>query len=158
VNSKYPARIRALIFSAVALSAVAAQAQEQQKSPAERQVEYRQAVFDVLASNSGPLNQMAQGRMPFDAAVAAKKSERVAQIARFLDDAFPATSQGVADSKAKPEIWTKSDDFKKDFDSLVSKADALAAAGKTGDQAKIKAATTDLQGACKACHDDFRAK
>ena len=158
MNPTFSAPMRALIVGAVALSAVAAQAQEQQKSPGERAVEYRQAVFTVMASNFGPVNNMASGKAPYDAASVTKHSQRAAEMAKMLDDAFPADSDGVAKTKAKPEIWKKSDDFKKDYQSLVDKTDALAAAAKSGDQAKVKTAANDVAGACKACHDDFRAK
>lgn len=69
---------------------------------------------------------------------------------------FPAGSD-KGDTKAKPEIWTKFDDFKGKAAGFGTAAENLAAAAKSGDMNKLKAAFGAAGGACKACHDDYRA-
>ena len=143
---------------ALALVAVTASAEEPRKSPGERAVEYRQSVFTVLANNYGPVHMAADGKAPFNAADVQKRSERVAQIAKFLDDAFPDISNGAGQTEAKPEIWKNTADFQKQERLLVERSDALAVAAKTGDQAKVKAAADELGKSCHDCHEQFKKK
>ena len=58
-------------------------------TPAERAIEYRQAVFKIVAGNFGPLSQVAQGKAEFKPEVAAKQATRLSQIATFVGDAHP---------------------------------------------------------------------
>lgn len=69
---------------------------------------------------------------------------------------FPAGSD-KGDTKARPEIWAKFDDFKAKAGGLGTAGENLAAAAKSGDMNKLKAAFGAAGGACKACHDDYRA-
>lgn len=69
---------------------------------------------------------------------------------------FPAGSD-KGDTKAKPEIWAKFDDFKSKAANFGTAAENIAAAAKSGDMNKLKAAFGAAGGACKACHDDYRA-
>jgi cytochrome c556 len=57
---------------------------------------------------------------------------------------------------ARPEIWVKTAEFKKDADGLVTAAQNLEAAAKSGNLATIKTAAGGLGGACKTCHETFR--
>jgi len=159
-HSKFYARARTLLVGAIATAAVVvaadqAFAQGPKMTPGERAVKYRQAVYTVLAGNFGPVNAMATGKAPMNAAELTKRSERVAQIAKFLDEAFPPESNGVGNTDAKPEIWTNNAEFQKQLTALVEKSDALAAAAKTGDAAKIKSAAEETAGTCKSCHEKF---
>jgi len=129
-----------------------------QKSPGERQVEYRQSVFTVLAGNFGPLGAMAGGKAPFDAAEVQLRAPRVAAMAGMVGDAFPESSKDVGGTKAKPEIWADTAKFAAAVKELQSKSAALAtlvASDKTN-SAAFQKAVADLGGACKGCHDDFR--
>jgi len=144
-----------LTASAVAL---VAHAEEHRQTPGERAVEYRRGVYTVLAGNFGPVQAMAEGKMPFSAAAALKRAERAAQMAKMTDDAFPADSNGVGRTEAKPEIWKQPEEFQKQLQSLVEKTDALALAAKTGDQAKISATAKETAETCKSCHDKFKRR
>jgi cytochrome c556 len=129
-----------------------------QKSPGERQVEYRQAVYTVLAGNFGPLGAMAGGKAPFDAAEVQLRAPRVAAMAGMIGDAFPESSKDVGGTKAKPEIWTEPAKFAAAVKEIQTKTAALAtlvASDKTNSPAFQKA-VADVGAACKGCHDDFR--
>jgi cytochrome c556 len=129
-----------------------------QKSPGERQVEYRQAVFTVLAANFGPVAAEAGGKAPFDAAEIQLRVPRVAAMAGMVGDAFPDSSKDVGGTKAKPEVWTNAAKFAAAVKELQSKSAALAtlvASDKTNSPAFQKA-VGDVGAACKGCHDDFR--
>lgn len=69
---------------------------------------------------------------------------------------FPAGSD-KGDTKAKPAIWSNFDDFKAKSAAFGTAAENIAAAAKSGDMSKLKAAFGAAGGACKACHDDYRA-
>jgi len=129
-----------------------------QKSAGERQVEYRQSVFTVLAGNFGPLGAMAGGKAPYDAAEVQLRAPRVVAMAGMIADAFPDSSKGVADTKAKPEVWTDTAKFAAALKELQTKSAVLAtlvASDKTN-SAAFQKAVTDVGAACKGCHDDFR--
>ena len=163
MNATFSARLRVLLVGGLSVAAVVAPAhrayaEEARKSPGERAVEYRQALMTVLGSNFAALIEVAEGKAPYNAADVGKRAERVALLAQWADEAFPPESNGVANTKAKPEIWKQQADFQKDMQSLIDRSAALAAAAKLGDQAKLKPAAFDAARSCKACHDDFRAQ
>jgi cytochrome c556 len=129
-----------------------------QKSVGERQVEYRKAVYAVLSGNFGPLGAMAGGKAPYDAAEVQLRAPRVAAMAAMITDAFPESSKGVGDTKAKPEIWTDTAKFAAAVKEIQTKTAALAtlvASDKTN-SAAFQKAVGEVGGACKGCHDDFR--
>ncbi len=144
----------ALFVAVIALQS--SQAAEQTKGEAE--VDYRQSLYTVIGGNYHPLGAMAAGKMPFNAADAKLRAERVAFLTPMLKEAFPADSNGVGHTAAKPEIWTNRAEFDKLLQSLIDRSAALAAAANGGDEGKIKAAIEDTGKACKACHDKFRVK
>lgn len=150
---------------ALALAAAGTSIAYAQMKP-EDAIRARQSIMRVVALNFGPVAQMAGGKMPWnkDAFVAsALRLEAVWSMnpGRF----FPAGSdKAVAGAKiasfteAAPAIWSKPDDYKKAMDANGQAIAALAAAARSGDEGKMKAAVGDVGKACKACHDDFRAK
>ena len=56
-----------------------------------------------------------------------------------------------------PEIWKKPEDFTAAQKVLTDRAPKLLAAVKAKDPAGLRAAFKELGGACKNCHDTFRA-
>lgn len=60
-------------------------------------------------------------------------------------------------TRALPEIWSKSDDFTAAQKMLSDRAPKLLAAVKAKDVAGVQAAFKEVGGACKNCHDTFRA-
>ena len=84
-------------------------------TPAERAIEYRQAVYKVVAGNFGPLSQTAQGKADFKPESASKQAARLSQIATFVGDAYPDISK-EGKTRALPAIWSN----RKDFDQIVA--------------------------------------
>jgi cytochrome c556 len=144
------------LFAAVFALQLSQAATEQTKGEAE--VDYRQSLYTVIGGNFHPLGAMAEGKMPFNAADAKVRAERIAFLTPMLKEAFPADSNGVGHTHAKPEIWKDTAEFDKALQTLIDRSAALAAAANGGDEAKIKAAIQDTGKACKACHDKFRVK
>jgi cytochrome c556 len=126
-------------------------------SKAEQALKYRKSVYQVMVWNFGPLSAMAQGKMPYDAAEFATRAERVAALTPMLTEAYPAESQGVANSKLKPGMWSNRADFDAKLKDLIERSATLASVAKGGDLEQSKAAFFDTANACKACHDKYKA-
>ena len=148
-----------LAAATVAGLAVALPAAAQFQKP-EDAIKYRQSAFTVMAAHFGRVGAMAQGKVPFDAAAAATNGEIVAMMSKLPFAGFvDGTSLSAAgNTKAKPEIWTERAKFDAAAGKMQEEAVKFAAAAKSGNLDQVKAAAGNLGGACKACHDDFRAK
>ena len=142
-------------FTACSLLAAGA-AHAQAPNKGEKALTYRKALYQVIAWNFGPMSAMAQGKAPYDAKEFALRAERVAAVAPLLTEAFPPESKGVANSKLKPAMWNERADFDAKMKDLVDRSAALAAAARTGDFARSKAAFFDAANTCKACHDKYK--
>ena len=137
------------------LATVAAPASAQFAKP-EDAIKYRQSALFVMAQHFGRVGAMANGRVPFDAKVAAENAEIVADMSKLPWAGFvPGTDKG-GNTKAKPEIWTEQAKFKEGHEKLVAETAKLAAAAKTGNLDTLKTAFTSTAGTCKACHDAYR--
>ena len=139
---------------ALAASALAAPAMAQFQKP-EDAVKYRKASFTVLAAHFGRVGAMANGRVPFDAKVAAESAAIAETMSKLPWEAFgPGTDQG--DTRAEPAVWTEQAKFKAASEKMMGEVAKLNAAAKTGNLDQIKAAFGAAGASCKACHDDFR--
>ena len=133
-------------------SALPAQAQFAKPEDA---VKYRKAGFVLIAAHFGRLGAMAQGRVPFDAKVAAENAEVLATVAKLPWGAFgEGTDKG--ETRAKPEIWKEAAKFKEAADKNQAEIAKLVAAAKTGNLDNLKTAFGSAAPTCKACHDNFR--
>jgi cytochrome c556 len=145
-------RFIACILGIGALGATVA-ADAQQKP--EDVIKYRQSALFIVGQNFAPLAAMVQGKMPYDKADAVRRAEIVAYVARLPWDSFgPGTDKG--NTKAKPEIWQNTGDFKAKADAMLAEVAKLPAAA--GDLESLKAQVGATGKACKACHDEYRAK
>ncbi|WP_439102620.1 c-type cytochrome [Congregibacter sp.] len=119
---------------------------------------YRQSYFTLIAMNFGPMAAMVKGDMPWDDDKMLALAEDFAAVASVdVARAFgPGSDKGT--TRAKPEIWENTDDFLEKYAALQSASEDLLAAAKTGDRGAIGGAIKDTGGACKACHDEYKAK
>ncbi|MET0311259.1 MAG: cytochrome c [Burkholderiaceae bacterium] len=148
-------KVLATLALAAAASAFAAPAAAQFAKP-EDAIKYRQNALFVMAQHFGRVGAMAQGRVPFDAKVAAENAEIMADMAKLPWAGFGPGYDKGAPSKAKPEIWTEQAKFKEHSDKLVAESAKLAAAAKTGNLDNLKTAFGATAATCKACHDAYR--
>lgn len=146
----------AVSLAAAALAcAAAAPAAAQTFQKPEDAIKYRKSALTVMATHFGVLGAMANGRMPYDAGVAARSADVVAIASTLPWAGFgPGTDKG--DTRAKPEIWSEQAKFKAAGDKMQAEMAKLAAAAKTGSVDNLKAAFGPTAATCKACHDDFR--
>ncbi len=127
------------------------------KSKAERTIEYRQAALTLLGWNIGPVAGMVKGEIPWDQKALEMHAMRLAQVAPMIPEGFPADSQSGAPTDAKPEIWKNMDDFKAKARDLEVATAKFAETAKGGDRKAIAAGLGEVGGACKACHEKYRA-
>ena len=147
----------ACIAVAATLVAMAAPAFAQFAKP-EDAIKYRQSALSVMGTHFGRVGAMANGRVPFDAKVAAENADIVAEMAKLPWAAFGAGTDKGGNTRAKPEIWTEQAKFKEYSEKLVAESTKLAAAAKTGNLDALKTAFGATAASCKACHDAFQAK
>lgn len=144
--------LRLSLFAGLLAAAVTLPAAAQFARPDDA-IKYRKAQFQVKQTHLGRVAAMANGRVPFDAKVAADNAEIVAFLGRTTTTGFVPGSEG---GSAKPEIWKEM----AKFNDLAAKSEAegvkLLAAAKTGNLDAIKAAVAATGASCKACHDVFR--
>lgn len=125
---------------------------------AEAAVKYRQSVMQVQAYHFGRIANMAQGRAPFDARLAAEDAALLDTIDKLPFVAFVDGSDKVGNTRAKPEVWKDRAKFDAAASKLQEEVAKLNAAAKTGSLDAIKAAVGGVGGACKACHDAYQAQ
>jgi len=150
---KFPLFMTAAVLGlAVALPAAA------QFRNAEAAVKYRQSVMQMQAFHFGRIAGMAQGRIPFDAKVAAEDAALLDTIDKLPFVAFVEGSDKAGNTRALPAVWTDRTKFDAASVKLQEEAAKLNAAAKTGNLDAIKAAVPGVANACKACHDNFQAQ
>ncbi len=139
---------------ALAFGALSAPALAQFQKP-EDAVKYRKGALTVMANHFSRIGAMANGRVPFDAKVAAESAAIVETMSKLPWEGFVAgTDKG--DTAALPAIWTEQAKFKEGSEKLQAATAQLAAAAKTGNLDSVKTAFGATAQTCKACHDAFR--
>jgi cytochrome c556 len=146
-----------LLLVPIAALAMVLPAQAQFKSP-EDAVKYRKSAFTLMGAHFGRLGAMAQGKVPFDAKIAADNADVLATVVKLPFATFTDDTELMANSEAKPNIWKEMPAFKAAAEKMQGEVAKLQAATKTGDLAQIKIAAGAVGQSCKACHDKFREK
>jgi cytochrome c556 len=142
----------ALLCCALPLSAQA------QFAKPEDAIKYRQSAFAVMGTHFGRIGAVVKGEVPFNAAAVTANAEIVAALSKLPFDAFgPGTDKG-GNTKAKAEIWTEQDKFKKGATDMQEATAKLLVAAKSGNLEEVKKAFGATGQSCKACHDNYRAK
>ena len=142
--------------AAVLASTMALPAMAQFQKP-EDAIKYRQSALTLLAAHNGRVAAMANGRVPFDAKVAAENAALVDTLSKLPWTAFGAgTDKG--ETRALPAVWAEPAKWQQAIARFQSDAAALNVAAKTGDLDAIKKASGAVGQSCKACHDSFRGR
>jgi cytochrome c556 len=149
---------RLFTFAAALLAALVSLPAAAQFQKPEDAIKYRQSALFVMATHFGRVAAMAQGKAPFDAKTAADSSAIVVTMSKLPWAAFGEGTDKGAPTRAKPEVWKDWAKVKDLSAKMMAEAEKLDAAAKTGNLDTIKAAVSALGGACKACHDDYRAE
>jgi cytochrome c556 len=142
------------LSTAVLVASLAVPAMAQFQKP-EDAIKYRKAALSVMGTHFSRIGAMANGRVPFDAAVAAENAAVVEALSKLPFTAFgPGTDKG--DTRALPAIWSEQAAFRQAADKMQAEVSKLAAAAKTGNLESVKATFGTAAQSCKACHDNYR--
>jgi len=120
-------------------------------------VKQRQAAMTLQGKYFGPLNAMAQGKIPYDANVVTRNAGYLDALARMPWDGFAASTKGEK-SAALPAVFTETGKFKEAQDRFQAEVTKLASVTKSGDEASVKQQITAVGKTCGGCHEDFREK
>ena len=120
-------------------------------------VKQRQAAMTLQGKYWGPLGGMAQGKIPYDAAVVARNAGYLDALSKMPWDGFNPSTKDVK-SAALPAVFTDTAKFKEHADRLQNEVSKLASVSKGGDESAVKAQIGAVGKACGGCHDDFREK
>lgn len=119
--------------------------------------QYRQAVFQLVRSNMGPLGGMAKGALPFDESVMETNAVRLEQLADMMGDYLSVdTRKFDVETGAKDKIWDNFSDVETKVMALKTAAQGLQAAVKAGDESAYRGAIGIIGASCKSCHDDYK--
>lgn len=121
-------------------------------------IKYRQGVYKIMGWNFGPMAAMAKGEKPYDKDAFARHAANVEFVSKLALEGFAPGSDKGTETKAKPEIWTKMDDFKSKMTKMNEETTKLAAIAKSANFDDIKKQLGATGASCKACHDDYRNK
>lgn len=115
----------------------------------------RQKIFKQYKNTFGQMGKIVKGETPYNKDQFAKLAAQMDTLAGQPWQYFPAGSdKGKTD--ARPEIWSKPADFKKQSDNLKAQTAKLKQAAASGDMAQIKPAFGAVAESCKSCHTGFR--
>ncbi len=146
---------RSLLAAAVLAGVVVSLPAAAQFQKPEDAIKYRQSAMALQGHHLGRVFAMANGRVPFDAKVAAEQIDVVAMLNRLQFSAFVDGSD-KGNTKAKPEIWSQKDKWAAAVTRSQDDVLKLVAAGRSGNMDQIKTAVGAVGQSCKGCHDDFR--
>ena len=110
-------------------------------------VDQRVSAMRLQGKYFGPLFGMAQGRVPYDANIAARNAGYLDVLSKMPWDGIEASTKDLK-TRALPEVYSDPAKFKAAQDSFTAEVSKLVAATKTGNEANVKAAIMDVNKAC----------
>ena len=120
-------------------------------------VKQRQAAMTLQGKYFGPMAGMAQGKIPYDAAVVQRNAGFLDNLSRMAWDGFDASTRNEK-TKALPAVFDDAAGFKAAAGRLENEASRLASLSRTGDEAAVKAQIGAVGKTCGGCHNDYRQK
>lgn len=130
-------------------------------NPAKQAIAVRKAAFTLIANSFKPIGDAAQGKAEYNQADIQKRANSILVLTDFLDSSFPeASNLGEPDTKSRPEVWSKKEEFAKqlkDFKEHAATLAKVAATEKTASDA-FKDAFGAVAKDCKSCHEGFKVK
>jgi cytochrome c556 len=123
----------------------------------EDMVALRQALMRVNSSYEGMLEAEAKGTLSVPANQLKQIGEGWLRMGKLMPTLFPAGSEGVGKSRAKPEIWNNPEDFRAKLASYAKATEKFQQVAQNGgDQPAVTAAFVEINNACDDCHKAFR--
>lgn len=147
-------KIAVVTAAVVALSAASAVMARDKNESA---IDARKAAFTLMVANVQTMGAMAKGKIPFDKEQFALRTNNLEALSKMPWEFFIAGSD-QGETEAKPEVWSKSEDFKQKADQFQQEVDKLVDASKGDDQKAMFAQFGETAKACKSCHKEYKKK
>ena len=145
-----------IVVTAFATGTITATGALAQAKPATL-VKQRQAVMTLHGKYFYSIRPMAQGRIPYDAAIVARNAGFLDALSKMPWDGFNPNTKDLK-SGTLPAAYTDAAKFKEMADQYMAEAAKLAALTKGGDEAAIKAQILVVDKSCNTCHEGFRER
>jgi cytochrome c556 len=148
------------LVAGAALIAVAGATFAQSIGKPEDQIRWRQSAYHTIAWNMGRIKANLDGTYNKDQVIqAANVIQALANSGMGVLYA-PGTDKGKGwkDTRAKAELFTDKEGVGKVAMAFNKEANEMAKVAAAGDAAAVKEQFGKLGGACKGCHDKFRAE
>lgn len=111
----------------------------------------------LMKSNSAANKALKAAVAEKDFATVETKAKEIMGNFEKVPDLFPKGST-ADNSRAKPEIWDKWNDFTKTANKAKTAASDLAKAAAAKNEAEVETKFKELGGMCGSCHKPFRAE
>ena len=147
---------RLMLVAATVVSLLTALPVSAQFQKPEDAVKYRKAGMTVMGAHFGRIGAMAQGRVPFDANVAAANADLVVTMSKLPFAGFVEGTSGTEKGQPNAKVWSDRAGFDAGTKKMQDEVVKLAAAARTNNLETLKTAFGAAGGTCKACHDDYR--
>lgn len=118
----------------------------------------RQSYFAIVGMTFGPMGDMVKGKIEWNDAQFAAWADDLAAVSKVSVERGFAPGSEKGKTRAKPAIWENTDDFAQKLANFRSEAAALALAANAGDKAATIEQFKQTDGACKACHDNYKSR
>jgi cytochrome c556 len=115
-------------------------------------ISYRQLIMKELDAEAAALGMIVSGQIPPDSMALQAKA-----IANSANSALKAFEPKVPGGEAKPEVWSKWDDFSQRMQTFAKKSAEMAKVSESGNVASVTELMIDAL-PCKGCHDVYRTK
>lgn len=116
----------------------------------------RLAVFKKFTKTLEPMGLVARDRRDYVKAEFVEQAKAL-QALSTQPWAFFSADGNYPPTRAKPEVWSQPDDFKKAQNRFLSAVNQLVQVADSGDLPAIKTGVDEVQKSCKNCHDQFRS-
>jgi cytochrome c556 len=123
-------------------------------------IKWRQSGYGFMAWNMARIKANVEGTYNKDEVIKAANAIQMVANSGMGALYLPGTDKGTGweKTRAKPEIWTEKEKIGKAAMNLAKEANDMVTVAAAGDAAATKVQLGKLGGACKGCHDDFKAK
>lgn len=117
-------------------------------------VKQRLAVMVLHGKYWGPLNAMAQGKVPYNADIVARNAGFLDALSKMPWDGFNPSTKDMK-TNSLPAVYDDAAKFKEAQDRYQGAVAKLVAVSK-GDEAGFKAVAGEVGKSCGGCHQSFR--
>jgi cytochrome c556 len=120
-------------------------------------VKQRQAAMVLQGKYFGPLNLIAQGKIPYDQKVVVRNAGYLDVLSRLAWDGFAPSTKGEK-TASLPAVFTDTARFNQLADQFQAESSKLVQVSKGSDEASVRSQIQAVGKTCAACHEDFREK